>query len=175
MTEVRAAPPAVTTYGEKSADAPKELDAFSFLVGKWEGVGKAKLANGKSAEFAVSWIGRYVLGGKAIADEFHSSMPDGSPYLGISFRQYDGTKKAWTIEYLNVTSSFLRTQVSATSGAVSVDDKAVVVIAEAPDMWSRETYRVESHDHFTYSIDLSNDGGRSWNVGQIEMSFSRKE
>ena len=79
------------------------------------------------------------------------------------------------MEYLNVSNSFLRKQVSATSGSVTVDGKTVVVISEAPDTWSRETYRVESHDHFTYNIDLSNDGGSSWNVGQIEMNFSRKQ
>jgi hypothetical protein len=122
----------------------------------------------------VSWIGRYILDGTAIADEFHSSASDGSPYLGISLRQYDVSKKAWIVEYLNVSNSFLRRQVSATSGSVSVDGKAVVVVSESPDTWSRETYRVESDDNFTYSIDLSNDDGRSWNVGQIEMKLSRK-
>ncbi len=175
MTEARAAPSAVTTYGKRSASAPRQLGAFSFLIGKWEGTGKTKLANGKSAEFAVSWIGRYILGGTAIADEFHSSLPDGSPYLGISFRQYDRSSKTWIIEYLNVTNSFLRTQVSPASGSVRVDGEDVVVLSEGPGTWSRETYRVESHDHFTYRIDLSTDGGRSWNVGQIEMSLSRKE
>jgi Protein of unknown function (DUF1579) len=175
MTEGQAATPAITTYGQRNANAPKELEAFSFLIGKWEGVGKTKLADGKSAEFAVSWIGRYILDGTVIADEFHSQAPDGSPYLGISLRQYDASKKAWVVEYLNVSNSFLRRQVSATSGSVRADGKTVVVISEAPDTWSRETYRVESHDRFTYSIDLSTDSGRSWNVGQIEMEFSRKE
>jgi hypothetical protein len=42
-------------------------------------------------------------------------------------------------------------------------------------MRSRETYRVVSHDRFTYTIDLSEDGGTSWNVGQIEMVFTRTE
>lgn len=28
---------------------------------------------------------------------------------------------------------------------------------------------------FLYSIDMSNDGGRNWTIGQIEMNFSRKE
>jgi len=79
------------------------------------------------------------------------------------------------VEYVNVSNPFLRKQVSATSGSVKADDKTVVVISEAPDTWSRETYRVESHDRFTYGIDLSNDGARSWNVGQIEMTLSRKE
>jgi len=175
MTPGRADTPAVTSYGERSANAPKELDAFAFLIGKWEGTGKTKLADGKSAEFAVTWIGRYILDGTAIADEFHSAAPDGSPYLGISFRQYDRSRKAWIVEYLNVSNSFLRRQVNAASGSVSVHDNAVVVVSEARDTWSRETYRVESHDRFTYSIDLSNDGGHTWNVAQIEMTLSRKE
>jgi len=168
-------PAAITTYGEQNANAPKELGAFAFLVGKWEGGGKTKVADGKIIEFGgVTWIGRYVLDGMIIADECHASeTPDGKPYLGISLRQYDGAKKAWIVEFLNVTNSFLRRQVSATSGSVTVEGNAVVVISQPPDMWIRETYRVESHDRFTYRMDLSNDGGRSWTVGQIEMSFTR--
>jgi len=170
-------PAAITSYGERNADAPKELDAFAFLIGKWEGGGKTKTADGKIVEFGgVTWIGRYILDGMAIADEGHASeTPDGKPYFGISFRHYDQTKKAWIVEFLNVTNSFLRRQVNAISGSVTVDGKNVVVIGEAPDTWGRETYYVESSDHFTYSLDLSNDAGRSWNVGQVEMSFSRKE
>jgi hypothetical protein len=176
MAQVRADGPALTTYGERRANAPRELEAFSFLIGKWQGAGKTKLPDGKTAEFdGVTWIGRYILDGTAIADEFHASAPDKSPYLGISFRQYDRSRKAWIIEYLNVTNSFLRRQVSATSGSVNVDGKTVVVVSQAPDTWSRETYRVESHDHFTYSIDLSRDRGHTWELGQIEMTFSRKE
>jgi hypothetical protein len=124
MTEGQATTPAITTYGKRSADAPKELDALSFLIGKWEGVGKTKASDSTTRR----------------------------------------RKRGWW-----------RRQVSATSGSVRVDGKTVVVISEAPDTWSRETYRVESHDRFTYSIDLSTDSGRSWNVGQIEMEFSRRE
>lgn len=174
VTEAQA--PAITTYGERSADAPRELDAFSFLIGRWEGGGKTKTPDGKIAEFdGVTWIGRYILDGMAIADEGHASAPDGSPFMGISFRYYDATKKAWIVEYLNVSNNFLRRQVNATSGSVTVDGNTVVVLAEAADTWGRETYRVDSHDRFTYTLDLSDDGGRTWNVGQIEMSFSRTE
>ena len=130
----------------------------------------------KIVEFGgVTWIGRYILDGMAIADEGHASGPDGSPYLGISFRYYDAVKKAWIVEFLNVTNSFLRRQVNPTSGSVTVEGNTVVVLGKDADMWGREIYRVDSHDHWTYSIDLSNDGGRTWNVAQIEMSFSRKE
>ena len=40
-----------------------------------------------------SWIGRYILDGTAIADEGHGPYPDGTPFLGITFRQYDQSRK----------------------------------------------------------------------------------
>jgi hypothetical protein len=178
MAEAQRAPPGTTIYGERNANAPKELGAFAFLVGKWEGGGKTTTADGKIVEFGgVTWIGRYVLDGMVIADEIHASeTPDGKPAFGISLRQYDAVKKAWIVEFLNVSNSFLRKQVNATSGAVTLEGATVVVIGDAPDTRGREIYRVESHDRFTYTLDLSNDGGRTWNVaGHTEMSFSRTE
>jgi hypothetical protein len=166
---------AIATYGERHRNAPSQLDVFAFLIGKWDGVGKTTTPEGKVVEFAVTWIGRYILDGMAIADEFHSKAPDGSPYLGISFRQYDAAKKTWVVECLNISNSFLRRQVNARSGSVQVDGQAVVVTSQSPEMWSRETYRVPSLDRFTYTIDLSSDAGRSWALGQIEIMFTRKE
>jgi hypothetical protein len=78
--------PTKTTYGQRNQNAPKELDVFSFLIGTWEGRGKTKLDDGKVAEYTVTWIGRYILDGTAIADECHGPAPDGSPYLGINLR-----------------------------------------------------------------------------------------
>jgi hypothetical protein len=165
--------PQITTYGEKNPGSPVELGAFSFLVGKWQGTGKVKLPDGTSAEFAVSWIGRYVLDGTAIADEFHSSAPDGSPYLGISLRQYDANKKVWVIEYLNVSNSFLRRQVSGNFGSVKVDGRNVTITSGAPDSMAREHYRLVDESTFIYCLDLSSDGGRSWKNGQTEITLHR--
>ena len=39
--EVAQADPSKTTYGERNPSAPKELEAFSFLIGKWQGTGKS--------------------------------------------------------------------------------------------------------------------------------------
>jgi hypothetical protein len=165
----------ITTFGERNPNSPKQLEVFSFLVGKWQGMGKVKLDGGKFAEFPVSWIGRYILNGTAIADEFHSLAPDGSPYLGISFRQYDAKRKTWIIEYLNVSNSFLRRQVNGRFGSVEVDGRNVTVTSGAPDAMSREHYRVVDHDNWVYRLDASSDGGRSWNEGQLEMTFRRSE
>jgi hypothetical protein len=164
-----------TTYGEMNPNSPNELKVFSFLIGKWQGTGRVKLDGGKFADFSVSWIGRYILDGTAIADEFHSLAPDGSPYLGISLRQYDTKRKAWIIEYLNVSNSFLRRQVNGDAGSVTVDGPNVTVVSGAPDSLSREHYRIVDHDNFVYSLDASNDGGRNWNEGQIEITLRRSE
>jgi hypothetical protein len=164
--------PAIATYGQRNAQAPSQLNLFSFLVGKWRGTGKTKLADGSSAQFELTWIGRYVLNGMAIADEIHSLAPDGKPYLGISLRHFD-KDDAWIIEYLNVSNSFLRRQVNPQSGNVSVDAGTIVVISEDARTKIRERYRVADRNHFTYSTDMSRDGGRSWDAVLVEMTMTR--
>ncbi len=164
-----------TTYGEKNSSAPKELDVFSFLIGKWRGTGKTRFPDGKVVEFGgVSWIGRYILDGTAIADEGHAAYPDGRPALGVTFRQYDAARKTWIVEHLNVSESFLRKQVNGGSGSVEVDGRVVRVVTEGSTR-SREHYIVVDQDNWVYRMDLSTDGGRSWNEGQVEMTFRRSE
>lgn len=167
--------PSRTSYGVISPAAPTELRVFSFLIGKWDGKGQTRLPDGTTAGFPVTWIGRYVLDGTAIADEAHAPAPDGSPYLGISLRQYDSDRKTWIVEYLNVSGSFLRRQVNAKSGSVVVSGRNVMVASESPGMTIREHYLVPDDDNFTYRLDVSTDGGRSWSEGQIVMTFRRVE
>ena len=165
--------PSMTTYGEKNPASPQELSVFSFLIGKWQGQGKTKIEDGKFAEYDVTWIGRYILDGTAIADELHAPNPDGSPYLGISLRQYDAGRKTWIIEYLNVSGSFLRRQVNAQTGSVEVAGREVIVTSAAPGVVVRERYEVQNGAGFTYRLDVSNDQGKSWKEAQIEMTFRR--
>jgi hypothetical protein len=171
-----ASEPTITTYGARNAQAPSQLDLFSFLVGKWQGGGKTKLADGSYATFeGVTWIGRYVLNGMAIADEFHSATPDGKPYLGISLRQFDPQHRTWVIEYLNVSNSFLRRQVNPHSGSVSQDAGTIVVTSEDGQTRIRENYRVADQTHFSYSTDMSRDGGHTWDPTLIELTLKKLE
>jgi len=160
-------------YGERSARAPRELDVFAFLIGKWEGTGKTRLPDGKVAEYPVAWIGRYILDGTAIADEVHAPYPDGRPALGITFRQYDQSRQTWVIEFLNVSESFLRRQVHHGTGSVAVSGGTVTVASESPGVVVREHYVVPDADNWIYRLDYSKDGGRSWDEGSIEFTFRR--
>jgi hypothetical protein len=173
---IMAGEPAISTYGQINPAAPTQLSTFSFLVGKWQGSGRARQADGTYAHFdGVTWIGRYVLDGMAIADEFHAATPDGKPYLGISLRQFDTRQHAWIIEYLNVSNSFLRRQVNAHSGSVSQDAGVVTVISADGQTRIRESYRVTDKDHFRYSTDTSSDAGRSWGPVSIEIALTKVE
>ena len=167
--------PSKTIYGERSPRAPRELDVFAFLIGKWDGRGRTRLPDGKVAEYPVAWVGRYILDGTAIADEMHGPYPDGTPFLGISFRQYDQSRKTWVIEHLNVSESFLRRQVHHGTGSVAVSGRTVTVTSESPAIVVREHYVVPDADNWVYRLDSSNDGGRSWNEGAIEFTFRRSK
>jgi len=167
--------PSKTIYGERSPLAPRELDVFAFLIGKWDGTGRTRLPDGTVAEYPVAWIGRYILDGTAIADEAHAPYPDGTPGLGISFRQYDQSRKTWVIEFLNVSESFLRRQVHHGTGSVAVSGRTVTITSESPGIIVREHYVVPDADNWVYRLDSSNDGGQSWNEGAIEFTFRRSE
>jgi len=168
--------PAITTYGEKNPQAPDQLSLFSFLVGKWQGSGRTRLPDGSHVEFdGVTWIGRYILNGMAIADEGHGPTPDGKPFLGISFRYFDTKNDSWVIEFLNVSNSFLRRQVKPQRGSVSLDAGTVIVISEDGQTRIREFYRVTDQNHFTFSTDLSHDEGRSWDPVAVEITLTRVE
>lgn len=168
--------PSITVYGDRHPAAPDELDLFSFLIGKWEGTGRTRLADGTIAEYdGLSWLGRYVLDGMAIIDELHAPQPDGSPALGITLRYFDVDNDSWVVEFLNVPNSFIRRQVNARSGAVEKEGSTVVVTSVSNESISREYYRVLDSDRFVYSIDLSNDGGETWNRGSIEFTMNRLE
>jgi hypothetical protein len=167
--------PSKTIYGEKSPSAPRELDVFAFLIGKWDGRGRTRLPDGKVAEYPVAWIGRYILDGTAIADEAHAPYPDGTPSLGITFRQYDQSRKTWVIEFLNVSESFLRRQVHLGTGSVAVSGRTVTITSGSPGIVVREHYVVPDADNWVYRLDTSNDGGRSWNEGAIEFTFRRSK
>jgi hypothetical protein len=168
--------PAVTAYGDRHGAAPEELELFSFLIGKWEGSGKTRLADGTVAEYdGLLWIGRYALDGMAIIDELHAPLPDGNRGLGITLRYFNPDDDNWVVEFLNVTNSFIRRQVNARSGAVEKDGSTVVVTSVSDATISREFYRVLDDDSFVYTIDLSGDAGATWNRGSIEFTMKRVE
>ncbi len=176
MEGVVAQEAAITPYGVRNSAAPVELDAFSFLVGKWKGIAKVPLANGGHAEHELIWIGRYVLNGMAIADEGYSVGPGGvATFAGFSIRSFDPGSRSWTIDFVNVLRSFVRRQVNPRTGSVQRNEASVVISAEDDTTMYREYYQLPSKDRFVYRLDLSRDGGKTWDTGSQEITMTRVE
>jgi hypothetical protein len=167
--------PAITTFGTLNPAAPAELATFSFLVGKWTGIGKYRDAEGKVTEFEVVWVGRYVLNGMAIADEMRRPDTAGGTVDGMGLRFFDTTSKTWTIEFLNFVQGFVRKQVNAEVGAVKQDGNRITIEQSGPGgAPGREVYTLVDANHFTYSLDVSKPGG-GWDEGGVTMQLERKE
>jgi hypothetical protein len=161
----------VTGYGEMSSRAPRELNAFSFLIGKWDGTGKTTLPDGKVVEYPITWIGRYILDGTAIADGGHGTGPDGKLSVGITFRQYDSERKTWVIEFLAEPVSRFFRQVHQGTGSVAVSGRNVILAFGN----LRENYLVADDDSWVYRLDESTDGGKSWNEGRTVITLRRSK
>jgi hypothetical protein len=64
-------------YGRPNPGAPPELSRFAFLIGKWRCDARLKRESGSWERLQASWVGRYVLDGYTIMDEFRMTKPTG--------------------------------------------------------------------------------------------------
>lgn len=89
-------------FGKLNPNAPAALSRFAFLIGKWRCEAKLKSANGAWQTFEAAWLGRFILDGYAIADEYRMLGSSGELIvLGMNFRTHDAAKQIWNIKWLN--------------------------------------------------------------------------
>ena len=80
-------------YGKLNPKAAPELSRFAFLIGKWKCKTKLLSADGTWQTFEAAWLGRYILDGYTIADEYRMLGPSGDLIvLGMNFRTSDAAK-----------------------------------------------------------------------------------
>ena len=162
-------------YGASNPRAPSELSHFAFLIGRWngEGVSRYEFGNDTGSPYRMSWVGRYILDGYAIADEARILAEDGTAEnIFITYRFYDSNAKRWIIEGFNVLESTIMKQASE-PGGVQVSDGAITLTTHGPTVVSRELFLIESHDHFTFRQDLSTDEGKTWKQGVDSIEVER--
>lgn len=92
----------VAEFGEPNPNAPAALSRFAFLIGKWQFETRVRLADGEWQTFQGTWLGRFILDGYAIADEYRMTDPSGELIvLGVNLRTYDATRQTWNMKWLN--------------------------------------------------------------------------
>jgi hypothetical protein len=90
-------------FGKANPNAPAALSRFAFLIGRWRCEARVRLAHGEWQTLQATWLGRFILDGYAIADEYRMTGASGELIvLGMNLRTYDATKQTWNIKWLNV-------------------------------------------------------------------------
>ena len=153
-------------FGEPNPDAPAALSRFAFLVGRFRCEARLKTASGEWQTFEGSWVGRFILDGYAIADEYRMTGSSGELIvLGMNFRTYDAARQSWNIKWLNALDGTWTDLVTPELGGVKFDGQSISYAFKEPvagHAYTRATYTNISRTHFTWRGEKSEDG-KSWN------------
>ena len=111
------------------------------------------LANGVSQTFPATWVGRYILDGYAIADEYRMTGSSGELIvLDLNFRVYDATKQIWKIKWLNALDGMWWDLGPEELGGVRFDGQSVTYSF-------REPAGARAYQRVTYTIDFCINNG----------------
>jgi hypothetical protein len=146
-------------------NAPTELTRFAFLIGDWQCEARIRSANGEWQTFQATWLGRFILAGYAIADEYRMTSLNGEiVVLGMNFRTYDRASNTWNIKWLDARAGTWTDLVSEESGGVTLDEHGISYAFKEPTAahaYTRATYTNISETHFTWRGEKSEDG-KAW-------------
>lgn len=146
-------------------DAPGELSRFDFVVGAWRGKASLRRDDGAWEHLDVSWNGRYILDGYAIADDYRMTTANGDLLvLGVNVRAYDPKSRVWRMKWLNALGGSWVDLGPEELGGVRVDENSITYemhepVADHP--FTRATYTTVSKDVFTWRGERSHDRS-SW-------------
>jgi hypothetical protein len=152
-------------FGKLNPNAPAELSRFSFLIGNRRFEAKVKVADGQWHSFKGTWLGRYILDGYAIADEYRMTDLSGKLIvLGLNLRAYDASKQTWNIKWLNALTGTWMNLAPSELGGVKFNSQSITYAfkelapVDAAHAYTRVTYTRISNTHFTWRGEKSDDG-----------------
>jgi hypothetical protein len=152
-------------FGKPNPNAPAALSQFEFLIGRWRCEAKIKVADGQWQTFHATWLGRYILDGYAIADEYRMIGPTGELIvLGLNVRAYDASRQIWNIKWLNALAGTWTDLGPEELGGVTFDGQSIIYAFKEPvaaHAYTRVAYTNISGRHFTWRGEKSDDG-KAW-------------
>jgi hypothetical protein len=165
-------------FGKPSPNAPAALSRFAFLIGRWRCEAKVRSAKGEWQTFQATWVGRFILDGYAIADEYRMTGPSGELIvLGVNLRAYDATKQIWNIKWLNGLAGTWTDLGPEELGGVRFDGQSITYAFKEPvaaHAYTRATYTNISKAHFTWRGEKSNDG-KAWSEFMVVEAYRSKD
>ncbi len=157
-------------------DAPSQLSAFSFLVGDWTCDVRVRQTDGSIIHWSAEWIGRYILEGYAIMDQYKMVDTTGRLVVsGFNIRTYNSKTNPWNMKWFEALSSTWLDLGPQLLGGVEISESSIVFKTQyAPNEIQRIKFFNISKTHFDWSADISNDKGHIWKDSVILISANRK-
>lgn len=162
-------------FGEKSDEAPAQIDEFGRLVGVWSVDVELRRQDGSWMESAPGiWAWRYAIDGFAVSDLWYQSEDNlpvymanlGRDYLLTSNRIFDVAKKKWQVAWMANGAGQAMGADFGTFTAVRRNEE--IVMTSPPDDGPFGSQRVVFHDitedSFRWRSEYSTDDGKSWNT-----------
>ena len=157
-------------FGKPNANAPAALSQFAFIIGRWRCDAKALMPNGQWQTFQATWLGRYILDGYAIDDEYRMTGASGELIVhGLNFRSYDSARQTWNIKWLDARSGTWLDLGPQELGGIRFDGQSIIYAFKEPmagHAFTRATYTSVSKNHFTWRGEKSDDG-ETWSQVMI--------
>jgi hypothetical protein len=126
------------------------------MLGTWSFTVESKLPN-TPATYTDRWTAERIAVGTLVEDDFMAIDDQGvRHYLGVTIRAFDANTKQWTTAFVVP---------PANSWAIGKAWREGNEIAEGPDNQAkgrRARFSDITTDGFTWSLDNSDDGGRTW-------------
>jgi hypothetical protein len=152
-------------YGRPNPKSPPELSQFAFIIGEWRCDVRVKEEDGEWQPYNATWVGRYILDGHVISDEYRMTNQKGELVVhGITFRFYSVEKKNWIMRWLSA-AGFWSELGSEELGGVRVTPETITfnyIDSFAPDVLSRVTFSNISENHFTWTGERFSNQGKTW-------------
>jgi hypothetical protein len=155
-------------FGHPNPNAPAALARFAFLIGRFRCDATVTPVSGEAQKYEAAWIGRYILDGYVIADEYGMATPAGERIVyGMNLRVYDTVRNAWSIKWLNaLTGTWTDLGPEELGGVHVADDGSISYSFKEPQAghgYTRATYTNISASHFTWRGEKSEDG-KTWSA-----------
>jgi hypothetical protein len=169
-------PNAEQDFGRPNPNAPAELTRFAFLIGTWRCDATVRTPDGGWQTFEGTWVGRFILDGYAIADEYRMTDSSGKlVVLGMNLRAYDAARRTWNMKWLNALAGTWMDLGPEELGGVRVEGSSIIYAFREPvagHAFTRATYTNISDTHFTWRGEKSDDG-KTWSEFMaVEVSRS---
>jgi hypothetical protein len=165
-------------FGKTNPNAPAALSGFAFLIGRWRCDARVLLPSGEWQTLQATWLGRFILDGYAIADEYRMTSPSGALIvLGMNLRTYDAARQAWNIKWLNGLAGTWVDLGPEELGGVTFDGQSIIYAFREPmadHAYTRATYTDISENHFTWRGERSDDG-KTWSEFMVVEVYRRED